>query len=359
MILQKKQVHLNKQFSKYYKKLKYMFFNKTKNISAFKGTTITGNQSISILLLTINTISNNDYASIIDATLSNELKKTTKAILVYEGKSTIPIKSIRFISTKSLSLNSTLKSKNNIIDNILGTDLCIYKYKLIFNCQLSLQNLSLLKYKQKIKLKHLDSLATSLIVPNQVQIKPLMSSKKMNWNSLQIKNKLLKIKKYKLSKIELTNLIAMTLYKTNIVKQHKKRNFFNGKKLSNVLGAFVEVNSKMYYISEKELKQSNVLVSQQNQRPEVNSYTNQTATDVPTLIKDLVCSKIFKTSQKLLKIKNIDPNILLFHFLNITARIFIIRNTKNIFSKLINIILLFSKSQSRINENNKTKDSTK
>ena len=248
MTLQKKQIYLNKVLSKHYKKLRNTLFNNIKNTPALEIPAIADAQSIGISVLTIGTVNHKDFPNIVDVTFLNGLRKTKKAVIIYEGKTAVPTGFTRFIEifqrhskTKKLketnnllllNSNPTLKSKNNlvltnrsflskdkklqgkdqggkfeIIDKMLGAGVCMHNYKLCFNSQLSLQHLNVLKRKQKTKLKNLDRLAACLIVSQHAKVKDLEGAFKM--------------KEIRLSKTELSSVVAQVLYKTHFFKNQK------------------------------------------------------------------------------------------------------------------------------------------
>lgn len=362
MTLQKKQVYLNKVLSKHYKKLKHTFFNKT-NIPAFRTTAITDAQSIHISVLTIDAITHKDFPSIVDVTFLNGLRKTKKAVIIYQGKtkvSTIFTRSIHKLTQKpeevkhvsSLVFNPMVKNQNAqenpkascflkkakavsgkfaVINKMLGAGINMYNYRLCFNSPLSLQHYNVLKYKEEIKLKDLDRFEASLI-PSSIPETPKIKG-------LEVTNReALKTKEVRLSKTELSSIITQLLYKTHFLKGQESsgESFFNIKKLSNILGALVEINSKIYYISDKELKQCGLVGGLKHLA--LNFSNNLTPT---SLLKDLLHSKATKDKRVLLNTKFIQPNIVFFNFLNIAARTYVIHNIKRIFSKLINILSIF------------------
>ena len=188
MTLQKKQIYLNKVLSKHYKKLGNTLFNNIKNVPdniknvpALEIAAIADAQSIGISVLTIDTVSHKDFPNIVDVTFLNGLRKTKRAVVIYEGKTAVPTAFTRFINivqrhskTKTLKKTKLLLSSNShdnilkpkkdsqkfeVIDKMLGAGVCMHNYKLCFNSQLSLQHLNVLKRKQETKLKNLDRLA--------------------------------------------------------------------------------------------------------------------------------------------------------------------------------------------------------
>lgn len=351
MTLPKKQIYLNKVLSKHYKKLKYTFSNKTKNnISALKTTAINQakTQSILITILTIDTI-HKDFPGIIDVTILNGLTKIKKAVLFYEGKAVVPTKCSRFITklsqnnfrkeikvlknTKENKLLSKSQSKalcnldlsamSGIIGKILGTRVRMDHFTLRFNSELSLEYFSFLKRKPGIKLKRLDYLASSLILP-------LCGSKMKGNNSKIQKEDILKKKEIKLSKMELSSAIAQVLHKIRFFKGQKsfEENLFK-QEVSNLLGALVEINSKIYFISNKELKQCGLAGGFKHAAMSASILHN-----MPKL-KKLINSNITKDKTILLKTKLIGPNITFFNYLNIAARIYVMHNIKRVFSKLV------------------------
>lgn len=356
MTLKKKQVYLNKVLSKHYKKLRYTLFDTPNNIPALKTTAITGAQSISISVLTIGTISHKDFPSIIDITVLNALRKAKKAVILYEGKMTVPTTLTRFISklvqkhpkteklvdaSNILSDHHILKPRDSlgtlrIINTMLGTGVGMYNYTILFNSQLSLQHLKCLKHKQNIKLENLDRFAMSLIPPQ-----PITETKT---GSLEVqKQRISKRKEIRLSKMELSYIIAQVLYKIYFLKGQESlgESFFNTKKLSNVLGAFVEINSKIYFISDKELKQCGLTGGFQHSK--LSSILHNS----PPLLKNLMNSKIARDKEILLKMKSIEPNITFFTFLNIAMRAYVIYNIKKTLSRLINIFSLSQQNNSK------------
>ena len=274
-----KPIYLNKVLSKHYKKLNYTFSNKTKNyISAFKTTAINQakTQSILITILTIDTI-HKDFPGTIDVTILNGLTKTKKAVLFYEGKAIVPTQFSQFITklsqnhfckgvkelenSKEKQLLNKAQSKalfgqdfsaiSGVIDKILGARVRMDSFTLSFNSELSLEYFGFLKRKPKIKLKRLGYLASSLIPP----LHSCRSETKGNHFKIQ-KNDTFKKKQIKLSKMELSSAIAQVLHKIKFLKGQKpfEENLFK-QEVSNLLGALVEINSKIYFISNKELKQ--------------------------------------------------------------------------------------------------------
>ena len=350
MILQKKQMYLNKVLSKHYKKLRYTLFNKTKNIPALKTTAIPSGQSIGISILTIDTINHNDFPNIVDVTLG--LKKTKKAVIIYKGKTTVPTlftrSIIKFVqghaknqksekeASNFLLLGNRLivKPKSNlarlgVIDKMLGAGIDMHNYTLCFNSHLSLQHFNFLKRKQKIKLKHLDRLAASVFPPQST-----LEAKAKNVNTQN--QRTLKKKEVRLSKIELSSVIAQVLYKINIFKGQEflGESFFNIRKLSNVLGAFVEINSKIYFISDKELKQCGLAGGLKHSALNATTFYDSST----SLLRTLVYSKMPTDKKILLETKCIQSNIIFFNFLNIATRTYVIHNIKRILSKLINTL---------------------
>jgi hypothetical protein len=196
-----------------------------------------------------------------------------------------------------------------------------------------LQHFNFLKGKQKIKLKHLDHLAVSLISPQCTsEAKP---------NNLKTQNqRTLKKKEVRLSKIELSSVIAQVLYKLHFFKDQESlgESVFNIKKLSNVLGAFVEINSKLYFISDKELKQCGLAGGLKHSASHPNPFHANTT----SLLRNLVYSKTPTDKKILLETKCIQPNIIFFNFLNIATRTYVIHDIKRILSKLINILSLLT-----------------
>jgi hypothetical protein len=351
MILQKKQVYLNKVLSKHYKTLRYIFFDKTQNIPALKTTAIAGAQSIGISILTIDTISHKDFPSIIDVTVLNGLRKTKKAVIIYEGQTTISTTFTRSISkfTQRQPLTQKPEDTGNVlllsnlyalhsdtllvrtIDRMLGAGVRMYHYNLYFNSLLSLQHLDVLRRKQKIKLKNLDRLAASLILPEHTS--------ELKTKNITVQGAL-KRKEIKLSKMELSSIIVQVLHKTrNPFSKQELLGFstsvFTIKKLSNVLGALVEINSKIYFISDKELKQCGLAGGLNHSTFNSSTFHNNSKI---TKLKHLINSKMTRDKEILLRTKNIEPNIIFFNFLNIAVRTYAIHNIKKIFSKLVNIL---------------------
>lgn len=339
MTLQKKQIYLNKVLSKHYKKLRNTLFNNIKNTPALKIPAIADAQSIGISVLTIGAVNHKDFPNIVDVTFLNGLRETKKAVILYEGKTAVPTAFTRFIEifhsktkklkeTKHLLLlnsNHTLKpkihsAKFEIIDKMLGAGVCMHNYKLCFNSQLSLQHLNVLKRKQETKLKNLDRLAACLIVSQHAKVKGLEGA--------------FKTKEIRLSKTELSSVVAQVLYKTHFLKNQKTlgESFFSVKKLSNVLGALVEINSKIYYISDKELKQCGLAGGLKH------SASSPNTPEAPSLLKDLVHFQMVRDKEVLLKTRCIEPNIVFFNFLNIATRTYVIHNLKRIFGKLVNLL---------------------
>ena len=354
MILQKKQAYLNKVLSKHYKKLRYTLFSKTKNIPALKTTAILNGQSIGISVLTIDTMSHKDFPEIVDVTVFNGLKKTKKAVLIYKGKATVPKVLTRSVNklaqgyfknktpkkkvsnTQLLGNYHILKPKSTlgVIDKMLGTGICMHNYKLCFNSHLSLQHFNFLKCRQEIKLKHLDRLAASLIFSHcTTEVIKSKNAKIQNQDTL-------KKKEVRLSKIELSSVIAQVLYKIKIFKGHQflGESIFNIKKLSNVLGAFVEINSKVYFISDKELKQCGLAGGLKHSASHPTTFHDNTA----PLLRNLVYSKKPADKTLLLETQFIQPNVIFFNFLNIATRTYVIHNIKKILSKLINTLSLLA-----------------
>jgi hypothetical protein len=351
MILQKKQIYLNKVLSKHYKTLRYTLFDKTQNIPALKTTAIAGAQSIGISILTIDTISHKDFPNIIDVTVLNGLRKTKKAVIIYEGQTTIPTTFTRSISKfaqkQPLGTPQKPKDTGNVlllsnphalnhsgtlpsIDRMLGAGVRMHNYKLYFNSLLSLQHLDVLRRKQKIKLKNLDRLAASLILPKRT-----LESKTKD---IVVQGQgALKRKEVRLSKMELSSIIAQVLHKTQhpLSKQELQgESVFTIKKLFNVLGALVEINSKIYFISDKELKQCNLAGGLKHSTFNSSTFHNYTSTK----LKSLIYSKMTRDKEILLRTKNIEPNIIFFNFLNTAVHTYAIHNIKRIFSKLVNIL---------------------
>lgn len=352
MILQKKQAYLNKVLSKHYKKLRYTFFNKTTNIPALKTTAILSGQSIGISILTIDTINHKDFPGIVDVTVLNGLKKTKKAVIIYKGKATVPTlltRSItKFVQGHAKNQKSEREASNllllgnrrivkpksrlvrlGVIDKMLGAGINMHNYKLCFNSHLSLQHFNFLKCKQKIKLKNLDRLAASLILPQCT-----LEAKSQNVN---IQNqRTLKKKEVRLSKIELSSVIAQVLYKIHFFKGQESlgESIFNIRKLSNVLGAFVEINSKIYFISDKELKQCGLAGGLKHSAFNATTFHDNST----SLLRTLVYSKTPTDKKILLETKYIQPNIIFFNFLNIATRTYVIHNVKRVLSKLINTL---------------------
>lgn len=361
MTLPKKQIHLNKVLSKHYKKLKYTFSNKTKNnISALKTSAINQakTQSILITILTIDTI-HKDFPGITDVTILNGLTKTTKAVLFYEGKAVVSTKCSRFItklshndsfqkkeikkleSTKENKLLRKFQSKESkplcgldlsamsgIIGKILGARVRMDNFTLRFNSELSLEYLSFLKRKPGVKLKGLDYLASSLILPlNSCGSKIRVN--KVNNFKIQ-KEDIFKKNEIKLSKMELSSAIAQVLHKIRLFKGQKsfEENLFK-QEVSNLLGALVEINSKIYFISNKELKQCALAGGFKHTAMSASILHN-----TPKL-KKLINSNVIKDKTILLKTKFIRPNITFFNYLNIAARVYVMHNIKRVFSKLI------------------------
>ena len=343
MTLQKKQIYLNKVLSKHYKKLRNTLFNNIKNTPALKIPAIADAQSIGISVLTIGAVNHKDFPNIVDVSFLNGLRKTKKAVIIYEGKTEVPTAFTRFIEifqrhskTKQLketnnllllNSNHTLKPKKNlgkfeIIDKMLGAGICMHNYKLCFNSQLSLQRLNVLKRKQRTKLKNLDRLAACLIVSQHAKVK-----------DLEVRGAL-KMKEIRLSKTELSSVVAQVLYKMHFFKNQKAlgESFFSLKKLSNVLGALVEINSKIYYISDKELKQCGLAGSLKHSASSLNTP------EAPSLLKDLIHFKMTKDKEVLLKTKCIEPSIVFFTFLNTATRTYVIHNLKRILGKLVNLL---------------------
>lgn len=355
MTLQKKQIYLNKVLSKHYKKLRNTLFNNVKNIPALETPAVADAQSIGISVLTIGTVNHKDFPNIVDVSFLNGLRKTKKAVIVYEGKTEVPTAFTRFIEifqrhskTKKLketnnllllNSNHTLKPKNNlgkfeIIDNMLGAGVCIHNYKLCFNSQLSLQHLNVLKRKQRTKLKNLDRLAACLIVSQHAPWSFLeYEGVRTKVKDLEVRGAF-KMKEIRLSKTELSSVVAQVLYKTHFFKNQKTlgESFFRLKKLSNVLGALVEINSKIYYISDKELKQCGLAGSQKHSASSLNTP------EAPSLLKDLIHFKMTKDKKVLLKTKCIEPSIVFFTFLNTATRTYVIHNLKRILGKLVHIL---------------------
>lgn len=352
MILKKKQAYLNTVLSKHYKKLGYTLLSKTKNIPALKTTAILSGQSVGISVLTVDTISHKDFPEIADVTVLNGLKKTKKAVIIYKGKAAISTLLTRSISKLTqghskmemasnfllLGNHPILQPKSRlctlgVIDKMLGAGICMHNYTLCFNSHLSLQHFNFLKGKQKIKLKHLDHLAVSLISP---QYTPEANPKNLNTQN----QRTLKKKDVRLSKIEFSSVIAQVLYKLNFFKDQESlgESVFNIKKLSNVLGAFVEINSKLYFISDKELKQCGIAGGLKHSAFHPNAFHDNTT----SLLRNLVYSKTLTDKKILLETKYIQPNIIFFNFLNIATRTYVIHNIKRILSKLINILSLLT-----------------
>ena len=356
MTLQKKQIYLNKVLSKHYKKLGNTLFNNIKNVPdniknvpALEIAAIADAQSIGISVLTIDTVSHKDFPNIVDVTFLNGLRKTKRAVVIYEGKTAVPTAFTRFINivqrhskTKTLKKTKLLLSSNShdnilkpkkdsqkfeVIDKMLGAGVCMHNYKLCFNSQLSLQHLNLLKLKQKTRLKNLDRLTGCLIVSQHAS----------EIENLEVKTGA-KMNEIRLSKTELSSVVAQVLYKTHFFKNQKSlgESFFNAKRLSNVLGALVEVNSKLYYISDKELKQCGLAGNQKHSVPSLNTP------EAPSLLKDLIHFKITKDKEILLKTKCMEPSIVFFNFLNTATRTYVIHNIKRIFSKLVNVLSLLA-----------------
>jgi hypothetical protein len=349
MILQKKQAYLNKVLSKHYKKLRYTLFSKTKNIPAFKTMTILSGQSIGISMLTIDTISHKDFPDIVDVTIFNGLKKKKKAVIIYKGKATVPTLLTRSISKPAQAHSKNQKPKKDtsneellgdrsfsksintlgVIDKMLGAGITMHNYQLCFNSHLSFQHFNNLKSKQTIKLKDLDRLAATLIFPQCTSETNPKNAKTQNQETLRKKE-------VRLSKTELSSVIAQVLHKIQFFKGRESlgEGIFNIQKLSNVLGAFVEINSEIYFISDKELKQCGLAGGFKHSAFHSSAFHNNTA----SLLKDLVYSKMPTDKTLLLETKSIQPNIIFFNFLNIVTRTYIIHNIKRILSKLINTL---------------------
>jgi hypothetical protein len=346
MILQKKQVYLNKVLSKHYKTLRYTLFNKTQNIPALKTTAITGAQSIGISILTIDTISHQNFPGIIDVTVLNGLRKTKKAIIIYEGQTKVPTKFTRSISKLALRqplhflpedlsnvllLNNVYANNSGtfaLIERMLGAGVRMYNYKLYFNSLLSLQHLDVLRRKQKIKLKNLDLLAASLILPERSS-KSKTKDETVQGQGYQ--------KEVRLSKMELSSIIIQVLHKTRHPLSKQKlqgESILTIKQLSNVLGALIKINSKIYFISDKELKQCGIVGGLKYSTFDSSTFHNNSKI---TKLKSLIYSKITRDNFFLLRTKNIEPNIIFFNFLNTAMRTYVIYNIKRIFSKLVKI----------------------
>lgn len=361
MTLPKKQIYLNKVLSKHYKKLKYTFSNKTKkNIPALKTTAINKakTQSILITILTIDTI-HKDFPGAIDVTILNGLTKTKKAVLFYEGRAVVPTKFSLFITklsqnhfckgikelenSKENTLFNRAQSKalsgiylsaisgvigKRVIGKILGARVRMDNFTLRFNSELSLEYFGFLKRKPGIKLKHLDYLASSLIPP----LHCCGSEREGNTSKIE-KEDIFKKKQITLSKMELSSAIAQVLHKIRFLKGQKsfEENLFK-QEVSNLLGALVEINSKIYFISNKELKQCGIVGGFKHTAMSASIVNN-----TPKL-KQLINSNITKDKTILLKTKCIGPNITFFNYLNIAARIYVMHNIKQIFSKLVNTL---------------------
>ena len=142
------------------------------------------------------------------------------------------------------------------------------------------------------------------------------------------------MKEIRLSKTELSSVVAQVLYKMHFFKNQKAlgESFFSLKKLSNVLGALVEINSKIYYISDKELKQCGLAGSLKHSASSLNTP------EAPSLLKDLIHFKMTKDKEVLLKTKCIEPSIVFFTFLNTATRTYVIHNLKRILGKLVNLL---------------------
>lgn len=362
MTLQKKQINLNKVLSKHYKTLINAFFNNTKHVSKFKSTTIdpVKAQSIAISILMIDTIGGGPAKFFPSTIVFNGLNTTKKTVIIYKSNTIMPsiftqlikpfpqnhlrtflslnninsIKNTQFVRKLDTLPNINLNTSHTLkmIRKVLGTGVRMYNYNLCFNSPLSLQNLKCLKRTQKIKLKYLDLLAGSLISPEPSVSVSFGAFKEQVFNK----------KKVTLSKQDLSSVITQVLHQNQLFKgQQHPQSLFSNKNFSNVLGALIKIDSNIFFISDKELKQCNLARNLKYTALKTPIFDNKN-TKIHKL-RNLLNSQITNNSTILLKTINIDPNIIFFKFLNIATRTYVIQNLRKVLIKFVKTLSLLVK----------------
>ncbi len=330
MILQKRRLYSNKLFNKHYKKLNDIFFSKRGVLIPSVANT-SDEQLIHISVLTTDTVSHKNFPNIIEIAFSNNLNKSKKATMIFQGKTKISKKSIHLLtkffcfSSKTVSKlqnnnntnsflsfaqdpkkeaaqgtkESQLDTSFKVIDKMVGAGIDMHHYKVCLSR----------------KDPHLFRLAS-------ITSQGIKTTK-------TIKNQLM------LSKAELSSTIIQIISKVYSLKSNKQAHFANT--LSNIVGALIVVNSIVYYISDYELKQCG-LIGSFKQSP-ITNLRKYSVTMQSSLLKKLLNAKKIEDKKAIVGIQTFKPNTAIFNFLKTSICAGIFHDCKKILSQLLSILV--------------------
>jgi hypothetical protein len=381
MILQKKQYL--KSLNKRYKKLNNTLLGNSNLKSQITSNIKKDYQSINISLLTIDSINpkykqDTDFPSVINVSTFSAFNNVDKAIIKYKGKTKLSKKftsSLRenkrltyayhtledrafamqkrakadnvtkqqpFLNLKELKLKDTENTVNvsnatnslNGISQILGASIDMYHYKLCL----------------------------TFFSEKQSHVPSTLTLGRHSWVG---------INQIRLSKVELSSIVVQLLHKIHSFKGASKNNSFNVKTLSNIIGAFIVVNSQIYFISGDELKQCclagdfkhslSTFAANKIEGPTLlfnksfppvftppSGAKAQSSSSIKginkdnkislSLLNDLLDAKVNKTL--FLNTKAMKPNITFFYYLNSTIRV--MNDYKNILRWLVNTLEIYA-----------------
>ena len=331
MTLQKR-FYLNKLFNKHYKKLNDIFFSKRDVLIPFSVANTTDEQCMHISVLTIDTINHKNFPNGIEIAFLNNSKKSKKAIIIFEGKTKISKKCMHLLNKWScFSLKTVSKLQNNNNTNRFLT--------------FAREN-PLKKTAQGTKETRLDTSFKMIDIMVGAGI-DMHHYKVRLCNSLHPKGRLASVKgqgikatetvknQLMLSKAELSNTIVQIIYKVYSSKGNKQAHF-TANTLSNIVGAFIVVNSTVYYISDYELKQC-ALVGSFKQSP-ITNLRKYNITMQSSLLKKLLSTRIEDT-KSIVGIQALNPNTAIFNFLKSSICAGIFHDCKKIVNQLLSILV--------------------
>lgn len=312
-------------FYKHYKKLNDIFFSRR---SAYPVTNSNKGQLIHISVLTIDTINHQNFPNIIEVDFLQNSKKSKKATGIFRGKTKISTKCVHLLNTLFCFPSKTVLNLHNDGTNSVGTFI-----------QESRKALGKEKTKEnelKTHFKMVDKMVGAGI--DMYHYKVRLSKGGFGFTTAEGQG-VKEVKTTKgpimLSKAELSSTIIQIIYKVHFSKGGKQIHL-NANLLSSIVGAFVVINSSIYYISDYELKQCG-LVGNFKQFP-VASLSRYSISTKSSLLKKLLAIKI-EDKKPILGTQTLKPNIAIFNFLQMSVSIGIFRDCKKILRQLLNILV--------------------